>query len=164
MATATATADRAIGELNALLRGEISAVETYTQASRKLEGAGLAYEAALLRSIELEHGRNAQLLREEVKRLGGEADNASGVWGAWAKTVEAIATLLGDAATLKTLKEGEEVGLHAYWEAVDTLDESPRKLVLRHLIPAQGRHIALLEEILAETGTGSGMASRPASV
>src|SRR5262245_48881860 len=80
MATATTVStSKVAGRLNSLLRGEISAVETYTQAAKKIED-GRAAEAALLREIEREHGRNAQLLRDEVKRLGGEADNSSGAW------------------------------------------------------------------------------------
>jgi len=163
MAAVTMAADRAVDQLNSLLRGEISAVETYTQASRKIE-AERAGDASLLRQIELEHGRNAQLLRDEVKRLGGEANNASGVWGVWVKAIEAIATLLGDVATLKALKEGEEHGLRDYKDALEKLDEKARELVERRLIPAQNRHIALLEELIAASGTGSGMMTRPAAV
>jgi uncharacterized protein (TIGR02284 family) len=159
----TATADKAIDQLNSMLRGEISAVETYTQASRKIE-AERAGDASLLRQIEQEHGRNAQLIREEIKRLGGEADNASGVWGVWAKSVESIATLLGDAATLKALKEGEEHGLRDYKDAIEKLDGGSRDLVERLLIPAQNRHIALLDELIAASGTDTGMTSRPAVV
>jgi len=164
MATETATADKTTtDQLNSLLRGEISAVETYTQASRKIEGER-AGDAALLRQIEQEHGRNAQFRREAVKRLGGEADNASGVWGVWAKAVEAIATLLGDAATLKALKEGEEHGLRDYKDALEKLDGTARELVERLLIPAQMRHIALLDELIDAGGSGTGMLTRPAAV
>ena len=163
MATETVTADKAIDQLNSMLRGEISAVETYTQASRKIEGER-AGDASLLREIEQEHGRNAQLIREEVKRLGGEADNASGAWGVWAKAVESIATLLGDAATLKALKEGEEHGLRDYKDALPKLDGASRELVERRLIPAQSRHITLLDELIAAGGDGTGMLTRPAEV
>jgi uncharacterized protein (TIGR02284 family) len=158
----TANLDKAIDQLNSLLRGEISAVETYTQASRKIED-DRAGDAALLRGIEQEHGRNAQLIREEVKKRGGDADNSSGAWGAWAKTVERVATLFGDPAALKALKEGEEHGLKDYRDALEKLDGSARELVERLLIPAQQRHIALLDELIAKSGKGTGMMS-PAPV
>lgn len=163
MTTATTSAEKAIDQLNSMLRGEISAVETYTQAARRFEHER-AGDAALLREIELEHGRNAQLIREEVKRLGGEPDNASGAWGVWAKSIEAIATLLGEAVTLKALKEGEEHGLRDYKDALEKMDGPPKELLVRRLIPAQGRHIQLLEELIAASGTGTGMTSRPATV
>jgi uncharacterized protein (TIGR02284 family) len=163
MTTATVSAGKGIDQLNSMLRGEISAVETYTQAARRFENER-AGDAALLREIELEHGRNAQLIREEVKRLGGEPDNASGAWGVWAKGIEAIATLLGEAATLKALKEGEEHGLRDYKDALEKMDGPAKELLVRRLIPAQGRHIQLLEELIAASGNGSGLTSRPATV
>jgi hypothetical protein len=161
---ATALISKAIDQLNSLLRGEISAVETYVQAIRKLEDER-AGDASLLREIEGEHGRNAQLIRDEVKRLGGDADNSSGVWGAWAKTVEGTAKLFGGPAALRALKEGEEYGLKDYRDALRDLDGPSRDLVERLLIPAQNRHVALLDELIEKTdASGGGMTSRPAMV
>lgn len=153
MATATVQAPKAIDQLNSLLRGEISAVETYVLVARKIED-DRAGDAALLRQIEMEHGRNAQLLREEIKRLGGEADNSSGAWGTWAKVVEGVATMFGDPVALKALKEGEEHGLKDYRDAVEKLDGTGLELVERLLIPAQQRHIALLDELIEASGPG----------
>jgi len=163
MATGTVVFDKAIDQLNSLLRGEISAVETYTQALHKIED-DRAGDAALLREIEIEHGKNAQLLREEVRKLGGEADNASGAWGVWAKTVEGVATLFGDPVALKALKEGEEHGLKDYKDALEKLEGTSRDLVERLLIPAQHRHITLLDELISKSDKGSGLLSRPAPV
>ena len=118
------TVDRCVEQLNSLLRGEISAAETYKMAIDKV-GGDRQREGMQLRAIAQEHGDHAQRLRDEVRRAGGEADDASGTWGAYAKTIEAAASLFGDAAALKALKEGEEHGLKDYRAALDAVGTSP---------------------------------------
>ena len=71
MASATAT-------LNSLVRGELSAVETYEQALHKLEGTKGGPE---LRRIREEHRHAADVLQEQVRRRGGQADHSSGAGG-----------------------------------------------------------------------------------
>jgi uncharacterized protein (TIGR02284 family) len=144
---ATTATSRAVDQINSLLRGEISAVETYNLAIEKV-GEDHVSDATLLRAIAQEHGEHAQRLREEIRRLGGEADDSSGAWGAYAKAIEATAKLFGDASALKALKEGEEHGLKDYREALDDLDESTRRLVAEVLIPAQQRHITTLDAMM----------------
>src|SRR5678815_2475126 len=150
---ATVSVDKSVDQLNSLLRGEISAVETYQQAIEKV-GDEHASDAAALRAIAQEHGEDARALREAIEQLGGEADDSSGAWGAWAKTVQGVAKLFGDASALKALKEGEEHGLKDYREALDDVDEASRTLIISRLIPNQQRHIATLEGMIAKTGSG----------
>lgn len=142
------TTDRAVERLNSLLRGEISAAETYNMAIEMM-GRESAEEAAQLRAIAQEHGENAQRLREEIRNRGGEADNASGAWGAYAKTIEGAASLFGDASALKALKEGEEHGLKDYRDALDSVDRAARRLISESLIPAQERHMTSLDGMIA---------------
>lgn len=146
---ATVTVDQCVDQLSSLLRGEISAVETYDQAIEKV-GDEHASDATALRGIAQEHGEAAQALRDEITRLGGEADDSSGAWGIWAKTIEGTAKLFGDASALKALKEGEEHGLKDYREALDDLDEPSRNLVSTRLIPSQVRHVAVLDGMIAK--------------
>jgi uncharacterized protein (TIGR02284 family) len=141
------TVTKGVDQLNSLLRGEISAVETYDMAIRKV-GDEHATEAAQLRAIAQEHGAHAQTLREEILRIGGEADDASGAWGAYAKTIEGVATLFGDASALKALKEGEEHGLKDYREAVEDVDSPAGEIITGVLIPAQQRHITTIDGML----------------
>ena len=144
---ATVSVDETIDQLNSLLRGEISSVETYEQAIRKVDDEHVS-EATALRAIAQEHGEQAQLLRDEIRRLGGEADDSSGPWGAWAKIVEGTAKLFGDASALKALKEGEEHGLKDYEEALDDVNEASRELITSRLIPNQRRHVQILNGMM----------------
>ena len=142
----TATS-QTVDQLNSLLRGEISAVETYKLAIEKV-GEEHVSDATQLRAIAQEHGEHAQRLREEIRRLGGEPVDSSGAWGVYAKTIEATAKLFGDSSALKALKEGEEHGLKDYREALDDVDESSRRLVAEVLMPAQQRHITTLDAMM----------------
>ncbi len=146
---ATVSADKCVDQLNSLLRGEISAVETYQQAIEKVDDEH-ASDATALRAIAQEHGEDAQDLRKSIEELGGEAADSSGAWGTWAKTVQGVAKLFGDASALKALKEGEEHGLKDYEEAVDDVDEASRTLILARFIPNQKRHIATLDGMIAK--------------
>jgi len=145
--------DETVTQLNSFLRGEISAAETYKMAiDRAGDSADNAANVGLLRGVQEEHGRAAQALRDRIRELGGEASDSSGAWGAWAKFVEGTANLFGDAASLKALKEGEEHGLKDYEEGIDDIDATSAELVQNQLIPAQQRHINLLDQLINAVG------------
>jgi uncharacterized protein (TIGR02284 family) len=140
-----------VRQLNSLLRGEISAAETYRMAIDKVADTS-APNAGLLREIQEEHGRAAQGIRDRIRELGGEPSDSSGAWGAWAKTVQGTMNLFGDASALKSLKEGEEHGLKDYQEALDDVDPASAQLIQNQLIPAQQRHINLLDQLVSSVG------------
>jgi uncharacterized protein (TIGR02284 family) len=142
-----------VRQLNSLLRGEISAAETYRMAIDKVvESDEGPASVGLLREIQEEHGRAAQEIRDRIQELGGEASDSSGAWGAWAKTVQGTMNLFGDASSLKALKEGEEHGLKDYQDAIGTVDASSKQLISNQLIPAQQRHINLLDQLINSVG------------
>jgi uncharacterized protein (TIGR02284 family) len=142
----------AVRQLNSLLRGEISAAETYKMAIDKIADGNVAGDVNVLRQMQEEHGRAAQELRERIRSLGGEPSDSSGAWGAWAQTVQGTMNLFGDAAALKSLKEGEEHGLKDYQEALDDTDVQTASLIESELIPAQQRHISILDELINAAG------------
>ena len=143
-----------IDHLNSFLRGEISAAETYRMAIDKAGNSDdNAANVGLLRGIQEEHGRAAQAIRDRIRELGGEPSDSSGAWGAWANLVQGTANLFGDAASLKSLKEGEEHGLKDYQEGVDDIDATSAELVQNQLIPAQQKHINLLDQLISSVGT-----------
>ena len=146
-----ARTDECIRQLNSFLRGEISAAETYRMAIDKVADSDKASQSAnlnILREIQEEHGRAAQALRDRIRELGGEPSDSSGAWGAWAKFTQGTANLFGDSSSLKSLKEGEEHGLKDYQEGVDDIDMTSAQLVENQLIPAQQRHINLLDQMI----------------
>ncbi len=146
----------AVDQLNSLLRGEISAAETYKLAMDKVDETtdnAVVVNAGLLREIQEEHGRAAQHLRERIRQLGGEAANASGAWGIWATTVQQTMNLFGNQAALKSLKEGEEHGLKDYQRACDQVDSTSAQLLQNQLIPSQQKHISLLDQLIDSIGT-----------
>jgi uncharacterized protein (TIGR02284 family) len=143
-----------VRQLNSLLRGEISAAETYKMAIDKLDHSNTqaAANVGLLKEMQEDHGRAAQLLRQQIRDLGGEPADSSGAWGAWAQTVQGTANLFGDAAALKSLKEGEEHGLKDYQEALDDVDSQSAGLIQNQLLPVQQRHINLLDQLINSAG------------
>src|SRR3954467_11222136 len=145
--------DEAIRQLNSFLRGEISAAETYRMAIDKVSDSdNNAANVGLLREIQEEHGRAAQAVRDRIREPGGEPSDSSGAWGAWAKFTQGTANLFGDTASLKSLKEGEEHGLKDFEEGLDDIDASSAELVQNQLIPAQQRHISLLDTLISAVG------------
>lgn len=144
----TATHETYVRQLNSLLRGEISAAETYGIAIQRV-GDDHAEEVSQLREIAREHSEQARDLRLQIERLGGSPDQTSGAWGRYAKAVEAVATLFGDASALRALKEGEEHGLRDYERALSEVDPVSRQLIEQVFIPGQRRHVALLDGMIA---------------
>jgi len=136
--------------IDALVKGEMSAIETYKQALRKI-GYGTWPGAELLR-IETEHETAAALLKERIRRRGMEPPQTSGLWGAWSKAVEGAAKVFGGKAAIKALKAGEEHGVHGYEVALrdETLDPEIKALIRRTLLPQTRAHIPVLERVLSE--------------
>ncbi len=138
--------DRTAG-LNRLIRGELSAIETYRQALDKMKDAP---EATELHAIMVEHRTAAQTLRDHVKEQGGNPADASGPWGAWAKFVEGTAKLFGSAAALKALKEGEEHGSKEYESFLQdsSADQECKDLVRTRFLPQAQSHISILDRLM----------------
>jgi uncharacterized protein (TIGR02284 family) len=140
------TLEESTDTLNKLLRGEMSAVETYHQA---LEKVGDETGAASLRDIALQHQEAVDTLRRHVIDRGGHPDADSGVWGGWAKAVMGTAKLFGNQAAWQALKQGEEHGISLYENALkdDRLPSECKDLIRTRLLPAQRRHVSILETI-----------------
>lgn len=130
-----ATAERDVDRLNAMLRGERAAVETYTQCIEKLNGSGLAPQLTPLKSS---HAARVVKLTGRINQLGGTADTTSGAWGAFAKLVEGGAAVFGDKPAIAALEEGEDHGKKDYAD-LDELTDATRSFVVTELVPEQKR-------------------------
>lgn len=133
-----------VAVFDSLLRGELSAVETYRQAYEK-------FPLPALKDLLASHGDSAVRIRQHIERNGGEASKSSGPWGAFAKLVEGTAKVLGEAAAFKALKEGEEHGLKEYEEALpqNSLGSVCRELVIA-LAAKQREHITKIDGLLQQ--------------
>jgi uncharacterized protein (TIGR02284 family) len=136
-----------VSTLNSLLRGEISAIETYHQALAKLGETNNTLE---FRRVHDEHIDAANILREHIREHGGRPDKGSGAWGAFARSVEGAATLFGNAAAVRALKEGEKLGASAYLRALkdDGLPADCKDLIQSRLLPQTKKHILVLDELM----------------
>ncbi len=145
MQTTTATGSTP-ETLKSLLQGEMSAVETYEKALTRINGAP---EGAHLRQIWADHSQAVILLRDLLIRHNGEMPSSSGAWGTFARAVQATANLLGDAAALKALKEGEEHGIKDYEAALHNpaVDEDV-KAVSRDLRMRCESHLPVLDALI----------------
>ena len=144
--TLTTTQEHCIDICNGLLRGELSAIETYDLAVEKHSGATATEE---LRRICEDHSRSANLLSANVREMGGEPDQDSGAWGLLATAVQATANLFGEDSAIDSLRKGEVAGRNDYQEALlddDVMAES--KLMIREeLLPPVIEHIATLDKL-----------------
>lgn len=134
--------------LNSLMRGELSAVETYKQA---LEKVGNAQGVTELRRIHEEHRDAVGILRDHVVRHGGTPEQDSGAWGTFAKAVEGTAKIFGTDAALKALKEGEEHGIKGYQDAIADRDlpADCRTMITSALLPKARSHVPTLDRLMA---------------
>jgi hypothetical protein len=141
--------DQTCRQLNGFLRGEISAAETYRMAIGNSENPETQpSNLGLLREIQEEHDRAVNAVRDRICELGQEPSDSSGAWGVWAKMTQGTANLFGDVSGLKSLKEGEEHGLKDYQSGLSDLDQTSADLVQNQLIPAQQKHIELLDQLI----------------
>jgi uncharacterized protein (TIGR02284 family) len=134
--------------VNSLLRGEISATETYNQAMEKFAGQT---EEPELRRLRDAHREAANTLRQHVHTHGDQPATASGLWGSWAKCVEGTAKLFGKTAALKALKEGEEHGVKQYQSALDDKDLATdcKALIRSKFLPQAQGHIPTLDRLMS---------------
>ena len=132
----SARTEAEVQTLNSFLRGEISAVETYKQALDHVKAERLRSE---LEELERDHEARVAALRERIEKLGGQPVESSGVWGTFAKVVQAGADTVGEKAAIAALEEGEDHGLADYKRDVDQLHGEQRRFAKIELLPAQQR-------------------------
>lgn len=140
--------EKCIEACNALLRGELAAVETYKQAHEKFAGDPQADTLLNLLAI---HGAHASIIREHVMTMGGEPSQDSGAWGLFAKAVEGTAKLFGGTAALQALIEGEKQGIRSYESALKDghVEENIKTVYRQEMIPALRRNVETLEGLQA---------------
>jgi len=145
MNTQTANED-CIKSCNSLLRGELSAVETYSKAIEKYPATPVTAE---LTRIQTEHREAANKLAANIREMGGVPDTDSGAWGVFAKSVQGAANLFGTDSAIESLQRGEEHGRNEYRDALENEDvmDSCKRLIRNELLPKVDNHIKVLERL-----------------
>ncbi len=128
--------EKNVDQLNSVLRGEISAVETYRQALEALEDS--TYAQTII-ECKRSHEERVAILTEEIRKLGGQPATSSGAWGSFAKLVEGGASALGEKTAIAALEEGEDHGNEDYERDVSKLDPTVRAVIEQKVIPLQLR-------------------------
>jgi hypothetical protein len=138
--------DHCIDVCNQLLRGERSAIETYDQAIKNFANDPAAPKLSRIRE---EHVDSVAVLEENVRSMGGHADQEAGVWGALANTVQGAANLFGTNSAREALQTGEKAGKKGYEEALEDAGVMAecKEMIRSHLLPAVDEHIGTLERL-----------------
>ena len=133
--------------LNKLLRGELSAVETYEQALSKFEGQPIGED---LRELRDEHQQAVSHWEERIRHFGAEPAASSGAWGIFTAAVTGTAKIIGPATVLEALKKGEGQGIGDYEEALENpkVDAECKTMIRDRFLPACRRHSAELEQMM----------------
>lgn len=143
-----------VEKLNRFLCEEIAASQAYRVTADRVAAGPEAVYVGLLRQFEEEHDLAAQTIRDQILEIGGETADQCGEWGAWADARQCDKAGLFDAAggqdasPLQCLKRGELHNLEHYIDGVDGIDADSAQLLRNQLIPAQQRHVRMLEELL----------------
>jgi uncharacterized protein (TIGR02284 family) len=142
--------------LNSLLRGEMSARETYDQAIEKLRDAKRPDLVNTLTRIRTDHAKAVDTLRLHVTTHGGTPSEGSGAWGTFANAVEGAAKMLGPQTALAALKQGEQQGLNDYERTMQSEDVAAdcKTLIRSELMPQTQEHIGALDRLMADLEQG----------
>lgn len=138
--------EHCIGVCNRLLRGELSAVETYNLVIQKFSDEPEVGELSRLRD---EHAWAVSRLQENVRGMGGRPDTDSGAWGAFTKTLQSTANLFGENSALSLIEQGEKHGQNDYQDALadDEVMADCKMMIRSELLPRIEQHIETLELI-----------------
>jgi hypothetical protein len=148
----------AIQVCNNLLRGEVSAGQTYGQAILKYQSEPVTAE---LDRIRKEHADASVVLCDLIRSYGGVPDEHSGTWGVFAMAIQAAANLFGTESAIEALHRGEAKGLKDYEDALNdpALVAGVKEVVRGDLAPRIIRHIQALdrlEQLVHEADEGRG--------
>ena len=140
----TAT-DQTFDTCNALLIGEIAAVETYSQVIDKFDNA--TADIALER-IRADHQQNVFELRKFIADSALEPASSSGTWTGIQEALQEAESLLGESPVLKSLQAGEELGISQYENALANADvsEAAKSIIKRTLLPILSDHLIDLQQ------------------
>lgn len=137
--------EKGVKWLNRLLRGEISAIETYEIVVK--DDSLKNDEVRVLLSQNLREHRDARSFLEKlIFKWRGEPDTGSGVWGVFTEALTAGAKTLSHGLAIDTLARGEEHGRQEYISMLEEMSpQSEISTLAREMLRAQERHTRRLD-------------------
>lgn len=133
--------------IDELIRGEISAVESFDTVINRVKDVSELQELSVIRQ---DHQRAVETL-QQFTDFGVEGNSdSSGPWGTFTTAFAGGASFFGDKAAINALKIGEQHGLNEYQEALndDGVRPEVKAIIRSQLIPSQERHLALIDNYL----------------
>lgn len=139
----------AVNELNAILKGEHMAIESYDKYIHAVEDDYVRNE---FYKILDDHKKHANLLESRIKELGGEPKEKLGLVGIMANTKIAVQTM-GDKKAIDLVKQaydGEDKGIAMAEEIIKgDLDEKSTKL-MNDILSKEHDHLRNMNNMIAE--------------
>lgn len=134
-------------QIDELIRGEISAVESFDTVINKIKDVNELNELSQIRQ---DHQRAVETLQQFAESSVDGKTDSSGPWGTFTTAFAGGASFFGDKAAINALKIGEQHGLNEYQEALndDGVRAEVKEIIRSQLIPSQERHLALIENYL----------------
>jgi len=139
-----------LDRLNALLRAELSAAETYDLALSTL--AGEPDVSDVLEAGRRGHRQRAALLRRGIVELGGIPSDVCGIWGSFADVQDPGASDSGRRAALAALRRGERYLLQDYARGQDELSPRVRRFLCGRLEPMQRQTLLAVVRLTVDAG------------
>lgn len=130
-----------------LIRGEMAAVETYTQVLEKVKDKTVADKLIAIRKNHMDAVATLKkFANAEIKKDAKD----SGAWGEFAQAFTGTAKLVGNETAVKALRRGEEHGISEYKEALEDKKVSLelKEVIRTKLLPKTEAHIGTINTLL----------------
>lgn len=141
-----------IKELNAILKGEYMAIDSYEKYIKNIPDSNTKIE---LQQIQKEHKRHAIKLSERIQTLGGSPLTNVGVTGKVVETISSIKDIgtKNPVDYLKKAQHGENMGIQVASKIIEgDLDEDSLKLV-NSMLSEDGNHVNTLNGMIGNAST-----------
>lgn len=134
-------------DMHSILRGEISAVQSYRQVLEMLRADP---EAHRLEEFVQDHEKAVSYWTDQIGAMGDQPDRDSGVWGSVVEAFTGSAKLMGNTSAIQALKQGEVHGLNEYRDLLENenVTEAQKQFIRETLIPNQERHITSIDAMM----------------
>ena len=140
-----------IKELNAFLKGENMAVDSYERYIQDDDDEKVKSE---LQKIQKDHKQHAIKIAEQIQNLGGKPDKGVGVPGKAAEIIQNIKKtgLTDEVSILKDAYDGENTGIKMAAEIVKGDLGSQSSLLIKDILEDDRDHLQKLNKLIQDVG------------